>query len=188
MDAVKTIHKDLILRSIDGDQSAQAALYKHYAKAMFNVCMRFMKNREDAEDVLQESFVTAFLRMHTFRFESSFGSWLKRIVINQNINNLKKARLQLEFLEDVGTFAITEEDENNSPEEINFSVEQVKKAMLDLPEGSRMVFNLYLFEGYDHGEIASILGITETTSKTQYMRAKRKITSWVKLYTDDYEG
>lgn len=187
MEAVTTIHKDLVTKSIDGDQNAQAALYQHYAKAMFNVCMRFMRNREDAEDVLQESFVTAFLRLHTFRFESSFGSWLKRIVINQCINALRKVRIELHFLEDVGSLHITDEANDNAEEDVNFTVQQVKSAMEKLPDGSKMVFNLYLFEGYNHKEIAEIMGITDTTSKTQYMRAKRKIVAWVKHNTGDYE-
>lgn len=187
MNTVITIHKDLVTKSIDGDANAQAALYQHYAKAMYNVCLRFMQNREDAEDALQESFVTAFLRLHTFRFESSFGSWLKRIVINHCINILKKARLELNYLEDVTKIHLSDEQEGLNQEDINFSVEQVKNAMQKLPEGSKMVFSLYLFEGYDHGEIAEILGITETTSKTQYMRAKRKVIALVKQNSVDYE-
>lgn len=187
METVTIVHKDLVTKSIDGDQNAQAALYQHYAKAMFNVCMRFMHNREDAEDALQESFVTAFLRLHTFRFESSFGSWLKRIVINHCINTLKKARLDLNFLEDIGVLHVTDEEDDNNQDEVNFSVQQVKSAMKNLPAGSKMVFKLYLFEGYDHKEIAEILGVSETTSKTQYMRAKRKIVSWVKHNSGNYD-
>lgn len=138
-----------------------------------------LQNREDAEDVLQESFVTAFLRMHTFRFESTFGSWLKRIVINNCLNMLKKAKLNLSFLDDLSFYDSMDENDAVSEEEINYSVNKVRSAMEQLPEGSRMVFSLYLFEGYDHKEIASIMGITETTSKTQYMRAKRKVAEWV---------
>lgn len=187
VESVTTVHKELIERSIDGDSSAQAALYKHYAKAMFNVCMRFMHNREDAEDTLQESFVTAFLRLHTFRFESSFGSWIKRIVINNCINSLKKRKLDLTFIDEINTSELREEEDHIPQEDVDLSVQKIKMAMEQLPEGSKMVFNLYLFEGYDHKEIAEILGVTETTSKTQYMRAKRKVVSWVNHNVEDYE-
>lgn len=187
VNAITETHKELVLRSVDGDQFAQAELYRHYAKAMYNVCIRMMQNREDAEDVLQESFVTAFLRLHTFRFESSFGSWLKRIVINHCINTLKKARLDLSFLDDLSFFNMVDEDDSFSEEDINYSISNVKRAMDTLPDGSKMVFNLYLFEGYDHKEIADILSITETTSKTQFMRAKRKVAALVHKNNLDYE-
>jgi len=166
------IHKDLIELSMAGDKAAQYRLYKLYAKAMFNIGMRMMNNREEAEDMLQESFAHAFTHLHRFRFESSFGSWLKRIVINHCLNEIKRRKAEIQFFEDMSTFDGKPDDENN---ELGLSVESIRKAMEYLPNGSRMIFSLYLLEGYDHREISQILNISESNSKSQYMRAKRKV-------------
>ncbi|MCB0641672.1 MAG: sigma-70 family RNA polymerase sigma factor [Phaeodactylibacter sp.] len=126
-----------------------------------------------AEDLLQNSFIDVFTKLHTFRYQSSIGAWIKRIVINNCINHLKKRRLDLEELQErhVGVVVDTGIEES----EHNLTVEAVKVAMDELPDGYRVVFSLYMFEGYDHKEIGDILGITEATSKSQYSRAKRKL-------------
>ena len=129
--------------------------------------------REEAEDMLQESFSYAFSRLGSFRFESSFGAWLKRIVVNTCINHLKKRKVDLVYTEQHNDPAPTEDFVDY--EEIKFKVESVMKAMEKLPEGYRIVFSLYLLEGYDHKEISEILGIKESTSKSQFLRAKMKI-------------
>ncbi len=132
-----------------------------------------MNTREEAEDMLQEAFTEAFHRLGSFRYESSFGSWLKRIVINRCINELKRKKADLKLFEDMTPF-------NSRPEETEdhenlLTVENVKRAMEELPKGSRMIFSLYLLEGYDHVEISQILNISESNSKSQYMRAKQRI-------------
>ena len=136
-----------------------------------------MNNREEAEDMLQEAFTQAFLKLHTFRHESAFGSWLKRIVINICINAINKKRIELAYLEDNNRKDIVEEEQE---EEVQYDVKSIKDAMQQLPEGGRMIFSLYLLEGYDHVEIAQILNITESTSKSQFMRAKRRVAEIVK--------
>jgi len=156
-----------------GDVRAQYQLYSLYSRAMYNICYRMTNQREEAEDMLQESFTYAFSRLGSFRFESSFGAWLKRIVVNTCINHLKKKRVDLVYTEQHNDPA--PEDESVDYEEIKFQVEGVMKAIEKLPEGYRIVFSLYLLEGYDHKEISDILGITESTSKSQYLRAKQKI-------------
>ncbi|MBN1924338.1 MAG: RNA polymerase sigma factor [Prolixibacteraceae bacterium] len=166
------IHKQLIEASKKGDNRARRQLYELYARAMFNICYRMMNNREDAEDILQEAFVQAFMKLETFRYESTFGAWLKRIVINTCINSINKKKLDLMLTDDMYYFKnITEEEEAELP----LTTKDIENAMEQLPEGGRIVFSLYLLEGYDHVEIAQILGITESTSKSQYMRAKRKV-------------
>ena len=132
-----------------------------------------VKDEMEAEDLLQNSFIDVFTKLHTFRYQSSIGAWIKRIVINNCINHLKKRRLNIEELQDrhVG---IVMEDKDSSKDQ-NFTVEAVKLAMEQLPDGYRVVFSLYMFEGYDHKEIGEILGVTEATSKSQYSRAKRKL-------------
>lgn len=168
------IHKDIIEQSKNGDSTAQYRLYKLYAKAMFNIAYRMMNNREDAEDMLQESFSDAFARLHSFRYESGFGSWIKRIVINHCLNEIKRRKADLQFFDDMSLFDVNV-DEEEIPYKPGLSVENIKQAMEYLPNGSKMIFSLYLLEGYDHVEISQILNISESNSKSQYMRAKRKI-------------
>jgi RNA polymerase sigma-70 factor (ECF subfamily) len=166
-----SIHHDLIAESIRGSNKARYQLYQLYSKAMFNVCYRMMNNREDAEDMLQEAFVQAFQKLETFRNESSFGTWLKTITVHTCINALNKRKLDLKYFDEMHRFDAAEEE----PEEALYTTENIMEAMNQLPEGGRIVFSLYLLEGYDHGEIAQILNITESTSKSQYMRAKRRV-------------
>jgi len=156
-----------------GDVRAQYQLYSLYSRAMFNVCYRMTNHREEAEDMLQESFSYAFGKLGSFRFESSFGAWLKRIVVNTCINHLKKRKVDLVYTEPHNDPAPA--DDFVDYEEIRFEVDSVMKAMERLPEGYRVVFSLYLLEGYDHKEISEIMGISESTSKSQFLRAKQKI-------------
>ncbi|HNQ83271.1 MAG TPA: RNA polymerase sigma factor [Bacteroidales bacterium] len=167
------ISRDIIERSKRGNRQAQYQLYRQYAKAMFNICNRMMNDRADAEDMLQESFSEAFRRLDSFRNESTFGAWLKMIVINRCINEIKRKKAQLEFFDDMSPFE--DEEDLTDDQSAGLSPERIKKAMEDLPKGSRMIFSLYLLEGYDHQEISEILNISESNSKTQYMRAKQRI-------------
>ena len=179
------IHKNIIDGCKKGNNNAPYELYKLYSKAMFNVCYRMMNNREKAEDMLQEAFTQAFLKLDTFRHESNFGSWLKRIVINTCINAINKKKVELTYCEEIYQYEIQEEEEA----EVQFSVANITNAMEKLPEGGRMVFSLYLLEGYDHVEISQILKITESTSKSQLMRAKRRIIEILKEQkTSQYEN
>jgi RNA polymerase sigma-70 factor (ECF subfamily) len=166
------IHKDIIEKSKKGNSKAQYRLYELYAKAMYNTCYRMMNSQMEAEDMLQEAFTEAFRKLHTFRYESTFGAWLKRIVINKCINEIKRRKADLNFVEDIGIYGERKEEDEYQAE---LSVAEIKKAMNQLPDGSRMIFSLYLLEGYDHREIAQILNVSESNSKSQYMRAKRKI-------------
>jgi len=169
--SLQDIHKDIIELSKARNSQAQFQLYQLYSKAMYNICYRIMNNREEAEDMLQEAFTEAFMKIDTFRFESAFGAWLKRITINKCINALKKRKAELVYTETVPDSH--QEDENFIP--AGLTTEQVQVAMDELPEGYRLVFSLFLLEGYDHGEIGQILGISESTSKSQYSRARQKI-------------
>ena len=132
-----------------------------------------VKNDLDAEDLLQNSFIDVFTKLHSFRYQSSIGAWIKRIVINNCINFLKKRRLQIDEWDDKIPERL--ERESNDHQEVALSVEKVNRALLELPDGYRVVFSLYLMEGYDHKEVAQILGVSEATSKSQYSRAKAKL-------------
>ncbi len=164
-------HVLLVSQCRQGSAKAQFELYKLYATAMYNVALRVLNNVAEAEDVLQEAFLDAFTRIGDFRQETTFGLWLKQIVINRAINNLRKRKVQFVSLDGI---EIADENETNV-EETSLKVEKIKQAMVKLPDGYRVVLSLYLFEGYDHEEIAHILKITENTSRSQYMRAKRKL-------------
>lgn len=171
--AYQEIHREIIELSRSGNVKAQFELYSLYSRAMYSICMRMLNRREDAEDILQEAFSEIFDKLNSFRFESSFGAWAKRIVINKCINFLKKKRPDLRFEAELQD---TEEiHEFLDYESIKLQVEKVKTAMSELADGYRIIFSLYALEGYDHEEISSILGISESTSKSQYMRAKLKI-------------
>ena len=167
------IHREIIELSKAGNNKAQYQLYQLYSKAMFNISYRMMNSREEAEDMLQEAFTEAFTRLDTFRYESSFGAWIKRIVVNRCINELKRKKAELVLTDNI--------PENNTEtveddiEITNLKVKDVMRAMELLPEGYRVIFSLYLLEGYDHAEIAQIMNITESTSKSQFSRAKQKL-------------
>lgn len=178
------IHRDVIESCKKGNPKAQYKLYQLYAGAMYNVCYRMMNSKEEAEDMLQEAFSDAFRQLKSYRYDSTFGSWIKRIVINKCINEIKRRKADLDYFEDMGKFDEKEENDNNY--ESKLSVKRIKKAMEKLPEGSRMIFSLYLLEGYDHREIAQILNTSESNSKSQYMRAKRRIKEILK--TMEYEA
>jgi RNA polymerase sigma-70 factor (ECF subfamily) len=165
-------HRDLIEDCKRGSRKAQFELYRLYSQAMYNVCMRMVNDQLDAEDLLQHSFVDIFTKLDSFRYESTIGAWIKRIVVNNCINFLKKRKLKIEQLDD-RLHLVPEEQVLVS--EIPLSVNAVKQAMTELPDGYRVVFSLYMFEGYDHSEIGEILGITEATSKSQFSRAKKKL-------------
>lgn len=176
-------HTELVERCKLGERSAQYQLYKLYSKAMFNVCMRVLNQAEEAEDVLQDAFVDAFSHLHQFRQQSTFGAWLKQIVLNKAISQLRSRKAQWVDIETLqnGQDEYEPEDTNHSDQEdVELSVERVRQALLELPAGYRVVLNLYLFEGYDHEEISQVLGISESTSRTQYMRAKQKLMQVIK--------
>ena len=171
------IHQEIVDRCKTGDKIAYKELYDLYSKAMFNICYRITNDRYEAEDVLQEAFVSAFKNIGAFRGESSFGGWLKKIVVNRSINHMKKKRLELTSLEEnLDKADLNYRDEVlDDPERFAYNIEMIKKAVNLLPHGYRMVFSLYLLEGYDHAEIAQIMEISESTSKSQYNRAKKKL-------------
>jgi RNA polymerase sigma factor (sigma-70 family) len=163
------IYAPLIEDCKKGNSKAQSKLYHQYSKAMYNLAYRILNNREDAEDILQETFIECFRSIATFRFESTFGAWLKKILINKCINYIKKRKIDLTLCENLPVnFAEEEED-------VAYDTRKIFKGIEMLPDGYRIILTLYLLEGYDHSEISQILGITESTSKSQYSRAKDKL-------------
>lgn len=157
-----------------GSKKACYELYKLYAKAMLNVAFRIVGNIAEAEDVLQEAFLDAFGKLKDFRQDTTFGLWLKQIVVNRSINLLRKRKLDLIEIDGAHLENIPEE-QTGDDEQVQYQAARVKDAMKQLPDGYRLVISLYLLEGYDHEEIGQILNISENTSRTQFLRAKRKL-------------
>lgn len=153
-------------------RDAQLQLYRKYCDGMFCVAMRFLKNKDDAEDILQESFIKAFQRIHQFKGEVTFGAWLKRIVVNGCIDYLKSKKQRLVEL-DEGYMQVADDDNWEVAEEID--LEEVKRAINQLPDKYRYVVQLFLMEGYDHSEVAQILDISETASRTRLVRGKGRL-------------
>lgn len=178
------IHKELIERCQRNDREAQSKLYGLYARAMYNICRRMMGDDEEAQDLLQESFIDAFQKLPSLRDTSFFSSWIKRIVINHCINAIRKKRLLTTVLED--EFDQMEEVEDFSYQE--YRAQEIMGAIEQLPEGCRTVLNLYLFEGYDHKEIGHILSITESASKAQYSKARARVRKLLEDKQQAYAG
>lgn len=175
---VKDIQQYLIDRSKLGDASAQRELYKLYVKNMYNTALRMLAHSAEAEDVIQESFLEAFTKLNDYRGESSFGSWLKRIVVNKCISQIRKRRIDFVDEQELDVLNTSDELDFNSDDESQL-IELIKNGINELAEGYRIVLSLYLLEGYDHVEISEILKISESTSKTQYLRAKNKLKEWL---------
>lgn len=170
---LKYIHQDLIEGCKQHNRSAQFKIYKLYYKAMFNTSLRILNDSTEAEDNMQESFLDAFRKIENYSGEGTFGSWLKRIVVNNALDTLRKKREQIS-IEDAGLDFPDEEDQE-SEEEIQLQVQEIKKAISQLPEEYRIILSLYLLEGYDHEEISDILKISYNNSRTRYSRARQKL-------------
>ena len=144
------------------------ALFKSYSRGMYNICLRMTSNKQDAEDVLQDAFFQAYININKLRSIDSFGAWIKRIVINQCLKFLRSRIL----FSDIDS--VNQEDENVSDDDINeYSMQQINNEIRELPDGCRIIFNLFLLENYTHKDIAEMLNISESTSKSQYQRARK---------------
>ncbi|MEZ5082368.1 MAG: sigma-70 family RNA polymerase sigma factor [Bacteroidales bacterium] len=164
-------HK-IIEECIAGNRRAQSKLYKKYAAGMLGVCLRYSKNKEEAEDILQDGFIKVFTNIKKLKDYYAVEGWIKRIMVNTAITYFKKKKIYFENIDDI-EFAENTEEEAFYP----VDAETLMKVIQHLPIGYRTVLNLYVFESYTHREIANLLGISENTSKTQLMKARRHIKS-----------
>jgi RNA polymerase sigma-70 factor (ECF subfamily) len=161
----------LIRKCIQNDRAGQLKLYQLFSPVLYGICLKYMKNEDDAKDVFQEAFIIVFQKISQYKFEGSFEGWLKRIFINKLIETLNKKKKESFFLDvfDPETDEIAEEELGIIP----ISQEKMLEYIQDLPDQYRMVFNLYVFEKMKHKEIAKLLQISEGTSKSNLNRAKR---------------
>ena len=172
---------DQIIRGcMEGKRKAYSMLFETYAPVMLGVCMRYCKNRIDAEDVMQDGFIKVFGQIHKFRHEGSFEGWIKRIMINAAIDNYQ-SNLKHAFHEDVNEMAHSSElaespyADDDLPDEMNIPYIKLMEMIQELPDGYRVVFNLFAIENFNHKEIATLLGISENTSKTQLLKARKAL-------------
>ena len=180
----QNIHQDLIDACRHGNAKAQFEIYKLYYKAMYNSCFRILNNTQEAEDVMQEAFLSAFDKINSYKGEVSFGAWLKRIVVNRALDFLKKNKIDSLPL-DEKINKLSAEEETHVDIETENDVAEIKKAIEQLPSGYRIVLSLYLIEAYDHEEIGEILNISASTSRSQYNRAKKKLIQILENSTND---
>jgi len=185
MSQTKQIHHSIVERCKKNDAKAQMELYNLYCKAMFLVAKRYMRDDFAAEDVMQEAFIKAFKKMDTYKGEVSFGAWLKRIVINHSIDELKKRKLEIVSMNEE-THQVLEEESWEVEDKV--TMQQILSCIRELKEKYRVVLSLYLLEGYDHNEISQILGITEVTSRTHLLRGKKQLQESLKTirYAEGY--
>jgi len=171
----KNIHQEIIDQCKEGSQKAQFQLYKLYYKAMYSVSLRILNDEMEAEDVMQEAFLSAFNKIETYKGEVSFGAWLKRIVVNRSLDYLKKRKVHFEEVNER-----TAEIAEYQMESRELDAKVLKQAIQELSDGYRVVLSLYLIEGYDHEEISQVLGISNSASRTQLLRAKNKLKELLK--------
>ena len=165
--------KKIIEGCIRGKSKAQYQLYRKYSSVLLGIALRYTSNKSEAEDVLQEAFVKIYIKMDTYKFDGSFEGWLKRIVVNTalNHNRSKKKEQLVRAMHPGDEYQISKEP---SEEQImpQFNAEDLLNMVQELPKGYRVVFNLYVVEGYTHKEIGEILDVSENTSKTQLFKAR----------------
>jgi RNA polymerase sigma factor (sigma-70 family) len=160
----------LIQNCIAGDRNAQNKLYDLFAPKMFGVCMRYSKNREEAEDILQEGFIQVFKSLATFKFAGSFEGWIRKIILYAAIAHYK-TQSKMHAVVDIECLS-NANDMNNDDIISHLGKKELLKMVQALPPKYRMIFNLYVFEGLKHREIANVLGISEGTSKSNFFDAK----------------
>ncbi len=163
---------DLISRCKNNDAKAQLELYDLYCNAMYNTACNFIKDDVIAQDIMQEAFIKAFKKIESYNGKASFGAWLKRIIINQSLDWLKKQKLDVvELNDDVISMIDDDEWEVDSKIDLNIIYNCIEK----LPQKCKNVVKLYLLEGYDHQEVAQILQISEVASRSQLSRGKSRL-------------
>lgn len=170
----KNIHQDIIDGCVSGDQRSQFKLYRLYYKAMYNTSLRIVNDTMEAEDIMQNAFLSAFENIETYGGKVSFGAWLKRIVINKSLDNIKKKRVELVPLEEQ-VYKIEDKNSNEESGMPEISIENIKNCINKLADGYRIVLSLHLIEGFDHKEIGQIMGISDSTSRSQFTRARKKL-------------
>ena len=173
--AIKDIHYDLVEACRQNDRAAQIQIYDLYYRAMYNASLRIVNDTAEAEDVMQDSFIEAFNKIDSYREEGSFGSWLKRIVVNNSINVIRKRKEMVSIDEVEMELKDPGETDKEYSENVFCRLEEIRDGIKKLPEQYKVIISLHLLEGYDHQEISQILDTTYGNIRTRYSRAKQKL-------------
>ncbi len=168
-------YQDLIQSCRKNDRHAQLNIYKLYYKAMYNTSLRIVNITADAEDIMQDSFLEAFLKINSYNGDGSFGSWLKRIVINKSLDFLKARQSRMSLGQKIMEMEEQNREEDIASTDIDAKMEEVKLAFEKLPDNYRIILSLFLMEGYDHQEIAQILNTPYGNVRTRYSRARQRL-------------
>ncbi|MEQ1584827.1 MAG: RNA polymerase sigma factor [Cyclobacteriaceae bacterium] len=174
--------QELIKGCVKGDRAAQKALYERYCRKMMVVCQRYAKSSQEAEDALQEGFLKVFTSLKSFRGDARLDTWITRIMINTALN-AQRQKLYLLPMVDITEVNLPEDEEISLAA---FNLSELIAMIQSLPDGCRLVFNLFAIEGYNHKEIAGMLGISEGTSKSQYSRAKSLLKVKLNVHNNMY--
>jgi RNA polymerase sigma factor (sigma-70 family) len=173
----------LVKECLKGKPAAQKQLYDLFARPMLSICYRYTKSTSDAEDVLQEGFVKVFRNLHQYKSEGALGGWIRRIMVTTAINYLKKnARYQTELVFPDEYMHVAANDHHP---ELIMQAKELADLIRQLPPGYQTIFNLYAVEGFNHVEIGKILGIQESTSRSQYARARALLIQWIEQKNND---
>lgn len=160
---------ETIRLAVESNRQAQQKIYTQFSPKMLSVCRQYIKDIHQAEDVMITAFMKVFVNLRNFEQKGSFEGWIRRIMVNECISFIRVQK-KVKYLEDEVYY-----EENFNPIESQFSVENIQFLIDGLPDGYKMVFNLYAIEGYKHQEIATMLGINEGTSKSQLSHARKML-------------
>lgn len=161
--------EEILNGCLKGDPKYQKVLYNVYSKKMYGVCLRYAPNREVAQDLLQDGFIKVFQNLHSFKGQGSFEGWIRRIMVNHALEGLRKLSSKAQHVDVEEVHELLHENLDMSKYDMNYLLSKIQ----ELAPGYRAVFNLYIIEGYQHSEIAEMLGINENTSKSQLSRARK---------------
>ena len=167
--------KELVEGCLQGRRESQQQFYKKYASKMFGVCLGYAKDRDEAKDILQEGFIKVFTSLSKYKMEGSLEGWVRRIVVNTAVDYYRKALKERDFIN------IDQAHSLHSEVSVlqRMEAKDILKLIDKLPEGAKIIFNLYVVEGYSHNEIGEMLGINPGTSKSQFSRARTLLQGWI---------
>jgi len=168
--------RKLVKDCLKGKLQAQRQLYDQYAPAMLGVCYRYTRSTRDAEDVLQEGFVKVFAKLDQFKFEGELGAWIRRIMVTSSLNFLKRNKRYRDEMFFTEEYMHPVENENPA---VRMQAKELADMVRQLPQGYQVIFNMHAVEGFTHVEIGEILGISDSTSRSQYARARNLLISWI---------
>lgn len=172
--------EQLVKQCLENNRNAQQELFEKYSRKMMSLCIRYAGNEDDAKDILQEGFIKVFTRLQDYSGSGSLSGWIKSIMVNTALNFIKKSVYITEMVEMEEGHAVS----GSGVSESRLGEQELLGMIRSLPDGFRTIFNLFAIEGYSHKEIAHLMGISENTSKTQYLRARARLQKMIVSNTE----